>query len=93
LIATGAPGDICGVLAIGGDVMGATRIAAIILIVLGALALVYNGFTYTTKDTAAKAGPLELKVENEHSVYVPVWAGVGALVVGGLLLLGVARTR
>lgn len=73
--------------------MGPTRLAAIVLIVLGALALMYNGFTYTTRDTAAKAGPLELKVEKEHSVYVPVWAGVGALVLGGVLLLGVARTK
>jgi hypothetical protein len=73
--------------------MGPTRIAAIILIVLGALALVYNGFSYTTRETAAKAGPLELKVDKTHDVYVPVWAGVGALVLGGVLLLGVARTK
>ncbi len=71
--------------------MGSTRLAAIVLVVAGVLALAYNGFTYTTKDTAAKAGPLELKVEKQHSVYVPVWAGVAALLVGGLLFVAVPR--
>jgi hypothetical protein len=71
--------------------MGSTKLVAIVLVVLGALALIYNGFSYTTKDTAAKAGPLELKVEKTHDVYVPVWAGVGALVIGGVLLVVGAR--
>ena len=71
--------------------MGSTRLVAIVLVVAGALALLYNGFTYTTRDTAAKAGPLELKVEKEHTVFVPVWAGVAAVLVGGLLFVAVPR--
>lgn len=67
--------------------MNATRIIGVVLIVLGALGLLYGGFSYTKDSTAAKIGPLELTVKETESVNVPVWAGVGAIVVGGLLLV------
>jgi uncharacterized membrane protein YidH (DUF202 family) len=62
------------------------RIAALVLIVLGMLALAYGGFSYTDDKTAVKLGPLELSVKEKKTVNVPVWVGVGAVVVGGLLL-------
>jgi len=62
------------------------KIVAILLIVLGALALAYGGFSYTDDKTAVKLGPLELSVKEKRTVNVPVWAGVGAVVLGGLLL-------
>jgi drug/metabolite transporter (DMT)-like permease len=62
------------------------KIAAIVLIVLGVLALAYGGFSYTDDKTAVKLGPLELSVKEKKTVDVPVWAGIGAVVVGGLLL-------
>jgi len=71
--------------------MGPVRMVAIVIVLAGALALVYGGFSYTTKDTAAKLGPLELKVQKSNQVNVPVWAGVAALVVGGLLFVGAGR--
>jgi len=64
---------------------------AIVIVLAGVLALVYGGFSYTTKDTAAKIGPLELKVQKENQVNVPVWAGVAAVVIGGLLFVGAGR--
>jgi uncharacterized membrane protein YidH (DUF202 family) len=63
------------------------RIIAIILVVLGVLALAYGGFSYTKDTTAAKIGPIELNVRQTKTVNVPIWAGVGAIVVGGLLLV------
>jgi uncharacterized membrane protein YidH (DUF202 family) len=62
------------------------KVAAIVLIVLGVLALAYGGFSYTDDKTAVKLGPLELSVKERKTVNVPVWAGIGAVVVGGLLL-------
>jgi hypothetical protein len=67
------------------------RIAAIVLVVAGILALAYGGFSYRSKDTVAKAGPVELKAEKDHYVNVPVWAGVAALLVGGLLFVTLQR--
>ena len=67
--------------------MNGTRIVAMALIVAGVLALVYGGFSYTKDTTAVKLGPIELSVKENKTVDVPVWAGVGAIVVGGLLLV------
>ena len=63
------------------------KIAAIVLIAAGILGLVYGGFSYTKETDEAKIGSLELSVKDKETVNVPVWAGVGAIVVGGLLLL------
>jgi len=67
--------------------MNPTKIIGIILIVLGVAGLAMGGFTYTKDTHEAKIGPLELSVKDKETVNVPVWAGVGAIVVGGLLLL------
>ena len=67
--------------------MSAVRIVGIVLIAAGILGLVYGGFSYTKETHEAKIGSLELSVKDKETVNVPVWAGVGAIVVGGLLLL------
>jgi len=67
--------------------MNAVKIAAIVLIVGGILGLVYGGFTYTRQTHEAKLGPIELSVKDKQTVNVPVWAGVGAIAIGGALLL------
>lgn len=67
--------------------MTAIRIAAIALIVAGVLGLVYGGFSYTKDTTAVKLGPLELKVKEKEQVNVPIWVGIGAIVIGGVLLV------
>ena len=69
------------------DHMNATRLIAIALIVAGILGLVYGGFSYTTDTTAVKLGPIELSVKEKKQVNVPMWAGIGAIVIGGLLLV------
>ena len=67
--------------------MSAVKIVGIVLITAGILGLVYGVFSYTKETHEAKIGPLELSVKDKETVNVPVWAGVGAIVVGGLLLL------
>lgn len=67
--------------------MAASKLMGLVLIVLGALALIYGGFSYTKENTAAKLGPLEIKVQEKETVNIPLWAGVGAIVVGGVLLV------
>jgi len=63
------------------------KLVGIVLIVAGALGLLYGGFSYTHDETAAKVGPIELSVTKKETVNVPIWAGVGAIVAGGLLLV------
>ena len=67
--------------------MNSTKLIAIALIVAGILGLVYGGFSYTKDTTAVKLGPIELSVKEKQQVNVPMWAGIGAIVVGGLLLV------
>lgn len=62
------------------------KLVAILLIVAGALGLAYGGFSYTKDTTAVKIGPIELSVKEKENVNVPVWAGLAAIVAGGLLL-------
>ena len=67
--------------------MNATKVVAIILIVGGVLALIYGGFSYTKDTQQVKLGPIELSVKEKQTVNIPVWAGVGAIAIGGALLL------
>ena len=67
--------------------MSAVKIAGIVLIVAGVLGLVYGSFSYTKETHQAKVGPIELSIKDKETVNVPVWAGVGAIVIGGVLLL------
>lgn len=67
--------------------MNIQRIAGILLVVAGALGLAYGGFSYTKERHTADVGPLHLSVDEKEQVNVPVWAGVGAILVGGLLLV------
>lgn len=67
--------------------MNPIKLVAVVLLVAGVLALVYGGFSYTKDTTAVKLGPLEIAMKQKESVNIPVWAGVGAIVAGGLLLV------
>lgn len=67
--------------------MNAVKLAAVVLIVLGVLGVMYGGFSYTKETHEATVGPLELSVQEKQTVNVPIWAGVGAIVIGGVLLL------
>jgi drug/metabolite transporter (DMT)-like permease len=71
--------------------MSALKIAGIVLILAGILGLVYRSFSYTKETHEAKIGPLELQLKEKETVNVPVWAGVGAIVVGAALLLMPAK--
>lgn len=67
--------------------MNAVKVSAIVLMVLGVLGLMYGSFSYTKDTHEAKLGPIELSVKDKETVNVPVWAGVGAIALGGMLLV------
>ena len=68
------------------------RILAIVLIIAGGLGLAYGGFSYTRETTAVKLGPLELKVQDQQRVNVPLIASAAALAIGVVLLV-VGRSK
>ena len=67
--------------------MSAARLIGIVLLMAGALAFAYGSFSDTKETTAMKLGPVELSVKEKKTVNIPLWAGIGAIVAGGLLLL------
>jgi hypothetical protein len=67
-------------------------IAALALIVLGALALAYQGITYTTRDTVLDIGPLHATAEHQKTFPLPPVLGVVAIA-GGVALLLTTRSR
>jgi uncharacterized membrane protein len=67
--------------------MNAVKIVGVVLILAGTLGLVYSNFSYTKETHEAKIGPLELSVKEKETINIPTWAGVGAIIVGGILLL------
>ncbi len=67
--------------------MNPIRLVAIALVVAGVLGLIYGGFSYTKDATVVKLGPLEISAKQKQTVDVPMWVGIGAIAVGGLLLV------
>ena len=65
----------------------ALTIVAVVLIALGAFGLARGKFSYTEESHEAEIAGIELSVKDKETVNIPVWAGVGAIVVGGALLL------
>jgi len=68
--------------------MSITKIFGIVLLVAGALGLIYGGFSYTKDSHGTQLGPIVLKVEEKETVFVPIFISLGAMALGGFLVLG-----
>ena len=66
--------------------MKGTKLLGAVLLAAGILALAYGGFSYTKKTDEVNLGPIHLEVKDKETVNIPLWAGVGVAVVGGILL-------
>ncbi len=66
--------------------MNAVKMLAIALIVAGGLGLIYGGFSYTKNTTEARLGPIALVVKDTQTINIPIWAGVGSILAGVILL-------
>lgn len=67
--------------------MSAMKIVGIVLLIAGTLGLVYGGFTYTSDTHQADFGPVQMSIEEKDHVNIPVWAGIGTILLGGILLV------
>ena len=67
--------------------MSPIKIVGILLLIAGAASLAMGGFSYTKDTTVVKLGPLEVSAKQKEEVNLPMWLGVGAIAVGGLLLV------
>jgi hypothetical protein len=60
---------------------------AIILIVAGALMLIFRGFNFTKEKKVVDLGAVEINKKENHSVNWPAYAGGIALAAGALILV------
>jgi hypothetical protein len=65
-----------------------TKLAGIILIVLGCIGLAYGGFSYTKDTTALKVGSFEVKVQEKETLSVPLIVSAAGIALGAFLLFG-----
>lgn len=65
--------------------MSSLRIAALVLLVAGVLGVAYGGFSYTKDTHDVKLGPVEFAVKEKERVNIPLWVGIGAVALGGIL--------
>jgi hypothetical protein len=61
-------------------------LVGVLLLVGGILGAVYGGFTYTEESHSADLGPVEISVDEERTVNIPLWAGIGAAALGAVVL-------
>jgi uncharacterized membrane protein YidH (DUF202 family) len=69
------------------------KAAGIVLIILGIIALVYGGITYTTHKKVLDIGPIQAEKKETHNIPLPPILGVVAIVGGGALLLVSGKSR
>ena len=62
------------------------KLIGIILIVVGAVMLIWTGFTYTKKEKIIDAGPIQVSADREKTVNWPPYLG-GLLVIGGIVIV------
>jgi uncharacterized membrane protein HdeD (DUF308 family) len=67
-------------------------IVGVLLIILGIVALAYQGITYTTKDKVVDLGPLKVEAQREKTIPLPPVLGAAALI-GGIVLVAVSARR
>jgi len=72
--------------------MKATTLVGIVLIIIGIVALAYQGITYTTKDKVVDLGPLKVEAKHEKTIPLPPIVGVAALI-GGVVLVAVSARK
>jgi uncharacterized membrane protein HdeD (DUF308 family) len=70
--------------------MKPATLIGVILVVIGIVALAYQGITYTTSEKVVDLGPLKVEAKREKTIPLPPLVGAAA-VVGGVLLIVVSR--
>ncbi|HEX7559953.1 MAG TPA: hypothetical protein VF386_12190 [Usitatibacter sp.] len=67
--------------------MNPIKMVGVVLIVAGAAALAFGGFSFTKETHKAEIGPLKLSVQEKENVNIPSWAGLAAIVAGVVMLV------
>jgi drug/metabolite transporter (DMT)-like permease len=70
--------------------MGGKTILGIALVIIGIVALAYQGVTYTTQKKVVDIGPIQATKEEHHTIPLPPILGALALI-GGVVVIASDR--
>jgi hypothetical protein len=73
--------------------MKALKIVAVLLVAAGLFVVVYGGFNYPRSNRVAKLGSVEFAMKSQGRADIPEWAGIGAIILGTLMLLVPGKRR
>jgi uncharacterized membrane protein HdeD (DUF308 family) len=73
--------------------MKSLALIGVMLIVVGLLALAYQAFSYTTRETVLDLGPLQATRETRRTIPLPPIVGVTAVAAGVILLVTASRRK
>ena len=73
--------------------MNTFTLVGIIVIALGIAALIYQGFTYTTRETVIDIGPIHATADRARTFPLPPVLGIAAVAGGVALMMAGARKR
>jgi hypothetical protein len=68
-------------------------ILGVVLIALGAAALLYQGITYTSREAVVDIGPIHATADREKTLPLPPLVGIAAVAGGIVLLVSGVRKR
>lgn len=68
------------------------RTIGLILIVIGAIMLIWTGFSYTKKEKIIDAGPIQVSADKQETVNWPPYLG-GLLIIGGIAIVATSKKR
>ena len=74
-----------------GNLMKASLIVGVLLIVLGVAAFAYKSFSYTSEETLLKVGPIEATANTRKTVGIPAWAAIASIVLGAVVIVAGRR--
>ncbi|HEY0668624.1 MAG TPA: hypothetical protein VGD22_10635 [Sphingobacteriaceae bacterium] len=66
------------------------RTTGIILIIIGAIMLIWTGFSYTKKEKIIDAGPIQITADKQERVNWPPYLG-GILIIGGIIIVASSK--
>ncbi|GAA3972507.1 hypothetical protein [Mucilaginibacter dorajii] len=64
----------------------------ILLIIVGAIMIIWTGFTYTKKEKIIDAGPIHLSADRQKTVNWPPYLG-GVLIIGGIAVVALSKNK
>ena len=72
--------------------MHTMKAVAVVLLVVGILALAWGGISWTQKEKVVDLGPVEINREKRETIPLPPMVGIAALIAGGVLLVSSRRS-